>query len=88
MLFLATVFLKDHKLGVLLAGSYQNLFTGSNSMFFEPSSQPNPDPPTGQPKYNIYENYSGNYSHLILYMFVNIIRNKHDTLHMQSLITK
>lgn len=36
----------DHKLGVLFTGSYQNLYKGTNSLFFHNSSQPvvtNPD---------------------------------------------
>jgi outer membrane receptor protein involved in Fe transport len=52
-------YLKEHKLGVLLAGSCQNIYTGSNSLFFEPSAQPAPDQATGTP--NIYQNYRGNY---------------------------
>jgi len=49
---------KDHKFGALFAGSYQNVFLGSNSLFFEPSAQPAPDQAPGTP--NIYENYRGN----------------------------
>jgi TonB-dependent receptor len=32
----------NNKLGVIVALSYQNNFRGSNSVFFEPSTQPNP----------------------------------------------
>ncbi len=35
-------FLKDKKLGVIFSGSYQNLFRGSNSIWFKPENQPQP----------------------------------------------
>lgn len=35
-------FLKDRKLGVVVAGSYQNLYRGSNSIWFKPENQPQP----------------------------------------------
>lgn len=35
-------FLKDKKLGIILAGSYQNLFGGTNTTFLKPNNQPQP----------------------------------------------
>ncbi|MBI1307732.1 MAG: TonB-dependent receptor [Bacteroidetes bacterium] len=35
-------FLKNKKLGVVVAASYQNLFRGSNSIWFRPENQPQP----------------------------------------------
>ncbi|MBC7424918.1 MAG: TonB-dependent receptor [Bacteroidia bacterium] len=35
-------FLKNKKLGVIFAGSYQNLHRGSNSIWFQPENQPQP----------------------------------------------
>lgn len=35
-------YLKSGKLGVVLAGSYQNLYRGSNSTWFKPENQPQP----------------------------------------------
>jgi TonB-dependent receptor len=35
-------FLKDKKFGVVLSASYQNIFSGSNSLWFRPENQPAP----------------------------------------------
>ncbi len=35
-------FLKDKRLGIIVAGSYQNLFRGSNTAFLKPNNQPQP----------------------------------------------
>ncbi len=50
-------FLKDHKLGILFVGSYQNIFRGSREDFFEPSNKPTADQVPGTP--NIYQNLRG-----------------------------
>ncbi len=35
-------FFKNHNLGIIFAGSYQNLYRGSNSIWFQPENQPQP----------------------------------------------
>ena len=35
-------FLKDKRLGIIVAGSYQNLFRGANTTFLKPNNQPQP----------------------------------------------
>ncbi len=35
-------FLKNKKLGIVVAGSYQNLYRGSNTLWFKPENQPAP----------------------------------------------
>jgi len=35
-------FLKNKKMGIIVAGSFQNLYRGSNSIWFQPENQPQP----------------------------------------------
>ncbi|WP_440135092.1 TonB-dependent receptor domain-containing protein [Chitinophaga sancti] len=65
-------FLPAKELGVIVSGSYQHTFTGSNSLFFQPNGQPDPEHPNNgnNPNLNNLQNrhYSTEQQRMALYM--------------------